>query len=90
MGELERLRNDADIELKETGRWATTFTQIQCWGMRIGPVDIDVPPRCEPPGKCGNLMPATMITGYARRRVVLRTHRMSGNQLLSNRRRPGI
>ena len=32
VGELERLRNDADIELKETGRWATTFTQIQCWG----------------------------------------------------------
>ncbi len=25
VGELERLRNDADIELKETGRWATTF-----------------------------------------------------------------
>jgi hypothetical protein len=32
VGELERLRNDADIELKETGRWATTFTRIQCWG----------------------------------------------------------
>jgi len=31
VGELERLRNDADIE-QETGRWATTFTQIQCWG----------------------------------------------------------
>jgi hypothetical protein len=30
--ESERLRNDADIELKETGRWATTFTRIQCWG----------------------------------------------------------
>jgi hypothetical protein len=32
MGELERPRNDADIELKETGRRATTFTRIQCWG----------------------------------------------------------
>jgi hypothetical protein len=31
-GRLERLRNDADIELKETGRWATTFTRIQCSG----------------------------------------------------------
>ena len=30
--ESERLRNDADIELKATGRWATTFTRIQCWG----------------------------------------------------------
>jgi hypothetical protein len=29
--ESELQRNDADIELKETGRWATTFTRIQCW-----------------------------------------------------------
>ena len=27
VGELEWLRNDADIELKETGRWATTCTR---------------------------------------------------------------
>jgi hypothetical protein len=30
--ESERLRNDADIELKATGRWATTCTRIQCCG----------------------------------------------------------
>jgi hypothetical protein len=29
---LERLRHDAKIELKEPGRWGTTFTLIQCWG----------------------------------------------------------
>jgi hypothetical protein len=32
--ELERLRNDADVELKEPGRWGTTFTLIQSWGRR--------------------------------------------------------
>jgi hypothetical protein len=32
VGELERLRNDVDIELKETGRWVTAFTRIQCLG----------------------------------------------------------
>ena len=31
-GELERLRNDAEVELKEPGRWGTTFTLIQSWG----------------------------------------------------------
>jgi SAM-dependent methyltransferase len=32
--ELERLRNQAEIELKEPGRWGTTFTLLQCWGRR--------------------------------------------------------
>jgi hypothetical protein len=32
VGALERLRNDVDIELKETDRWVTTFIRIQCWG----------------------------------------------------------
>lgn len=31
---LERLRNDAEAELKEPGRWGTTFTLIQSWGRR--------------------------------------------------------
>jgi SAM-dependent methyltransferase len=31
-GELERLRNDAEVELNEPGRWGTTFTLIQSWG----------------------------------------------------------
>jgi ubiquinone/menaquinone biosynthesis C-methylase UbiE len=35
-GELERLRNDADVELKEPGRWGTTFTLIQSWGRSAG------------------------------------------------------
>jgi SAM-dependent methyltransferase len=35
-GELERLRNAADVELKEPGRWGTTFTLIQSWGRRAG------------------------------------------------------
>jgi hypothetical protein len=30
VGELERLRNDVDIELKEAGCWVTPFTRIQC------------------------------------------------------------
>jgi ubiquinone/menaquinone biosynthesis C-methylase UbiE len=34
--ELERLRNAADVELKEPGRWGTTFTLIQSWGRRAG------------------------------------------------------
>jgi hypothetical protein len=56
--------NDADIELKETGRRATTFTMIQSWGgIRIGPVDIDVLRDTSLQGKCGNFMPATMING---------------------------
>jgi SAM-dependent methyltransferase len=33
-GRLERLRNDAEVELKEPGRWGTTFTLLQCWGRR--------------------------------------------------------
>ena len=33
-GELERLRNAAEVELKEPGRWGTTFTLIQSWGRR--------------------------------------------------------
>jgi len=35
-GELERLRSAADGELKEPGRWGTTFTLIQSWGRRAG------------------------------------------------------
>jgi SAM-dependent methyltransferase len=31
---LERLRDEAEVELKEPGRWGTTFTLIQCWGRR--------------------------------------------------------
>jgi SAM-dependent methyltransferase len=34
-GDLEQLRNDAEVELKEPGRWGTTFTLLQCWGQRI-------------------------------------------------------
>jgi hypothetical protein len=33
-GELERLRNEAEVELKEPDRWGTTFTLLQCWGRR--------------------------------------------------------
>jgi len=33
-GDLERLRNDAEGELTEPGRWGTTFTLIQSWGQR--------------------------------------------------------
>jgi SAM-dependent methyltransferase len=33
-GDLERLRKDAEVELKEPGRWGTTFTLIQSWGRR--------------------------------------------------------
>lgn len=32
--DLERLRNDAEAELKEPGRWGTTFTLIQSWARR--------------------------------------------------------
>ena len=35
-GELERLRNEAEVELNEPGRWGTTFTLIQSWGRRAG------------------------------------------------------
>jgi hypothetical protein len=30
--ELERLRREGEAELREPGRWGTTFTLIQCWG----------------------------------------------------------
>jgi len=30
--DLGRLRTEAERELKEPGRWGTTFTLVQCWG----------------------------------------------------------
>jgi SAM-dependent methyltransferase len=30
--ELERLRGEGEAELREPGRWGTTFTLLQCWG----------------------------------------------------------
>jgi SAM-dependent methyltransferase len=33
-GELERLRREAERELQDPGRWGTTFTLVQSWGMR--------------------------------------------------------
>jgi SAM-dependent methyltransferase len=30
--ELQRLRNEGEVELQEPGRWGTTFTLLQCWG----------------------------------------------------------
>jgi ubiquinone/menaquinone biosynthesis C-methylase UbiE len=33
-GELERLRQQAEVELREPGRWGTTFTLLQSWGRR--------------------------------------------------------
>jgi hypothetical protein len=33
-GELERLKNDAEQELQDPGRWGVTFTLFQCWGRR--------------------------------------------------------
>jgi ubiquinone/menaquinone biosynthesis C-methylase UbiE len=32
--ELEQLRKDGETELKEPGRWGTTFMLLQCWGRR--------------------------------------------------------
>jgi SAM-dependent methyltransferase len=32
--ELGRLRQDAEAELSDPGRWGTTFTLVQCWGRR--------------------------------------------------------
>jgi ubiquinone/menaquinone biosynthesis C-methylase UbiE len=32
--ELDQLRKDGEAELKEPGRWGTTFTLLQCWGQR--------------------------------------------------------
>ena len=34
--ELASLRREAEIELAEPGRWGTTFTLIQSWGMLEG------------------------------------------------------
>jgi SAM-dependent methyltransferase len=34
--ELASLRREAEAELAEPGRWGTTFTLIQCWGMLEG------------------------------------------------------
>ena len=31
---LEQLRQDGEAELKEPGRWGTTFMLLQCWGQR--------------------------------------------------------
>jgi len=31
---LERVRNDAEVELSQPGRWGTTFTLLQAWGRR--------------------------------------------------------
>ena len=36
---LDRLRHDGEVELKEPGRWGTTFTLIQCWGRCPEPVN---------------------------------------------------
>ena len=33
-GDLEQLRNDSEAELKDPGRWGTTFTLIQSWATR--------------------------------------------------------
>ena len=33
-GELERLRQEAESELHDPGRWGTTFTLLQSWGER--------------------------------------------------------
>jgi len=35
-GELESVRREAESELAEPGRWGTTFTLIQSWGMLKG------------------------------------------------------
>jgi ubiquinone/menaquinone biosynthesis C-methylase UbiE len=31
-GELQQLRDQGEAELREPGRWGTTFTLLQCWG----------------------------------------------------------
>ena len=33
--ELERLRQEADAELQDSGRWGTTFTLLQSWGKPV-------------------------------------------------------
>ena len=32
--ELERLENEAERQLQESGRWGITFTLVQAWGRR--------------------------------------------------------
>jgi hypothetical protein len=32
--ELADLRERGEAELREPGRWGTTFTLVQCWGRR--------------------------------------------------------
>jgi hypothetical protein len=32
---LERLHREAEAELREPGRWGTTFTLLQAWGQRV-------------------------------------------------------
>ena len=34
-GELERLRQEAETELQDPGRWGTTFTLLQSWGKQV-------------------------------------------------------
>jgi SAM-dependent methyltransferase len=33
--DLQRLRSEAELELRTPGRWGTTFTLIQSWGQRV-------------------------------------------------------
>jgi ubiquinone/menaquinone biosynthesis C-methylase UbiE len=33
--ELERLQKEAEAEIREPGRWGTTFTLLQAWGRRV-------------------------------------------------------
>ena len=42
--ELEGLRREGEAELEEPGRWATTFTLLQCWG-RLGSPPLPLTPR---------------------------------------------
>jgi len=32
--ELDQLKNQAERELQDPGRWGVTFTLFQCWGRR--------------------------------------------------------
>jgi hypothetical protein len=32
--ELQEVRDQGEAELREPGRWGTTFTLLQCWGRR--------------------------------------------------------
>jgi SAM-dependent methyltransferase len=40
--ELAQLRTEGEAELREPGRWGTTFTLLQCWGRVEGPTGSDV------------------------------------------------